>query len=349
MGTESPKSHRSSIPIAVIQGNSERGSESPRSLRDYHRGGTGTLTGGGVDKIFVSTKPSMKNFKRKLDARLGIVLLLCLVTIAVILGIYGVMHESVHDELTTYVNRTHQIAKELKNAMDENYPKENQTNIDKLGRRWMTVEELEDDAELIESTHSTLWCLFWWNILLSVLLSPVVIVVHCGWVEGNGAKIAYRVVIVIGLLFCVAQFLYLIHPIFWGAAKFPSMLDRLFMEAYPKDEYQLADIQSRFACEFHPHETLVKLDLQQPCLPKMKNSLLPTYSAVLLIFIDLFPFLYAIFTYVWSAYLKNSKVFKTARSRVELNNARRVPFPTHNVYSPPERDAKPAIIDVAAM
>ena len=60
------------------------------------------------------------------------------------------MHSSVHDELTVYVNRTHQIASELKNAMDENYPKENQTNVDKHGRVWMTVEELEDYTYLID-------------------------------------------------------------------------------------------------------------------------------------------------------------------------------------------------------
>uniref|UniRef100_A0A8R1DV80 Uncharacterized protein n=1 Tax=Caenorhabditis japonica TaxID=281687 RepID=A0A8R1DV80_CAEJA len=282
----------------------------------------------------------IKKYKQKLDSRLGIVLLLCLITITVILGIYGGMHSSVHDELTTYVNRTHQIASELKNAMDENYPKENQTNVDKHGRVWMTVEELEDYAYLIEKTNSTLWSLFWWNLILSIVLLPIVLAVHLEWIAGNGAKMAYRIVLLIGLLFCIAQFLYLVHPIFWGAVRFPGMLDRLFLEAYPRDQYQINGIQDRFACEFKPHETLVQLDLQQPCIPKMKNSLLPTYSTLLLIFIDIFPFLFGLFIYAWSAWIKNSGVVKTARQRVELNNSRRVQFPTQNVYTPPSRNTK---------
>ncbi|EGT52759.1 hypothetical protein CAEBREN_12267 [Caenorhabditis brenneri] len=282
----------------------------------------------------------MKKYKQKLDGRLGIVLLMCLITMFVILGIYGTMHSSVHDELTVYVNRTHQIASELKNAMDENYPKENQTNIDKHGRVWMTVEELEDYAYLIDKTNSTIWNLFFWNLILSLFLLPIVVAVHMEWIAGNGAKMAYRIVLLIGLLFCIAQFLYLVHPIFWGAVRFPGMLDRLFLEAYPRDQYQIDSIQHRFACEFKPHDTLVQLDLQQPCIPKMKNSLLPTYSTLLLIFIDLFPFMFGAFIYAWSAWIKNSQVVRTARQRVELNNSRRVQFPTQNVYTPPDRNTK---------
>ncbi|CAB3405600.1 unnamed protein product [Caenorhabditis bovis] len=325
--------------LTYLSDSSEKGSESPRSLREYHHGGSGTLTGGGA-QVVIRPKPDLKKYKRKLDSRLGIVLLLCLVTITVILAIYGAMHSTVHDELTTYVNRTHQIASELKNAMDENYPKENQTNIDKHGRVWMTVEELEGYAYLISKTHSTLWGLFWWNLFLSLLLLPVVLAIHLEWIQGNGAKIAYRVVLAIGLLFCIAQFLYLVHPIFWGSVKFPRMLDRLFLEAYPRDEYQINGIQDRFACEFKPHATLVQLDLQTPCVPKMKNSLLPTYSTCLLIFIDLFPFFFGFFVFAWTTWFKNSKYIKEARTRVQINNSRRVPFPTQNFYTPPDRHNK---------
>lgn len=77
--------------------------------------------------------------------------------------------------------------------MDENYPKENQTNIDKHGRVWMTVEELEDYAYLIEKTNSTLWNLFFWNLILSIFLLPIVLAIHLEWISGNGAKMAYRV------------------------------------------------------------------------------------------------------------------------------------------------------------
>ncbi|PIO55106.1 hypothetical protein TELCIR_23511 [Teladorsagia circumcincta] len=77
----------------------------------------------------------------------------------------------------------------------------------------------------------------------------------------------------------------------------------------------------------------------------MKNSLFPTYTVLLLIFIDILPFLYAIFLYAWDAWIKNSKMFRNARKRVELNNARRVPFPKHNEYEPPERHA-PKLVEV---
>lgn len=138
------------------------------------------------------------------------------------------------------------------------------------------------------------------------------------------------------------------------------MVDRLFVEASPRDEYQLQSIQDDFVCTFTPHETLVQFDLQviyfililirkqTPCLPKIKNSLFPTYSVILLIILDLFPFAFAVFIYAWDACLKNHKVFKTARTRIELNNSRRysllwvlpilnfrVPFPKTNTYVPP--------------
>uniref|UniRef100_A0A1I7WVB3 Caveolin n=1 Tax=Heterorhabditis bacteriophora TaxID=37862 RepID=A0A1I7WVB3_HETBA len=172
------------------------------------------------------------------------------------------MHKGVHDELTTYVNRTHQIAKELKNAMDENYPVDNKNNTDKHGRQWMTVEELDEYATLIRETNSTVWCLFCWNIALALLLLPVLIVIHCNIVDGNLAKLIYRAILVACLLLCVAQLLYFIHPVLWGAVKFPAMVDRLFIEAYPRDEYQINEIKDRFACEFDPHHTLVQFDIQ---------------------------------------------------------------------------------------
>ncbi|VDP41834.1 unnamed protein product [Heligmosomoides polygyrus] len=124
-----------------------------------------------------------------------------------------------------------------------------------------------------------------------------------------------------------------------------QMVDRLFLEAYPRDEYQINSIKERFACEFETHEVLVQFDLQQPCIPKMKNSLFPTYTVLMLLFIDILPFLYAIFTYAWDAWIKNSKLFRNARKRVELNNSRRVPFPKHNEYEPPSKYA-PKLVEV---
>ncbi|VDM58380.1 unnamed protein product [Angiostrongylus costaricensis] len=237
------------------------GSESPRSMRDSHK----------VRLIFLlDWFQSIKRYKSKLDQRLGLCIFSCLTTIACILAIYGVMHKSVNDELVIYVNRTHQIAKELKHAMDENYPSNNESSIDQNGRRWMTVEELEYDAKLIRETNATIWNLFWWDFVLALLLAPVLLLVHCDVVEGNLAKLLYRGIVGALLLFCVAQLLYLIHPVLWGAALFPSMVDRLFLYGYPRDEYQINSLQERFACEFRPHKVLVQFDLQS-ALPEAEQ------------------------------------------------------------------------------
>ncbi|KAK5968486.1 hypothetical protein GCK32_014717 [Trichostrongylus colubriformis] len=289
-GSGTPSSAGSRDHIAVIKMESP-GSESPRSARDVHRG-SGNLRGGGLQKVYVSSKP------------------------------------------------------ELEHAMHDSYPRDNLSiNADSNGKRWMTAEELEYDAELLRQTNSTIWMLFWWNVILAAILLPILALVHCDVVEGNLPKLIYRGILVGCLIFCIAQLLYLIHPLLWGAARFPGMVDRLFLEAYPRDEYHINHLKERFACEFETHEILVHFDLQQPCIPKMKNSLFPTYTVLLLIFIDILPFLYAIFIYAWDAWIKNSKMFRNARKRVELNNSRRVPFPKHNNYEPPERHT-PKLVQV---
>ncbi|PIC49820.1 hypothetical protein B9Z55_008299 [Caenorhabditis nigoni] len=54
---DSPKSDRSSQAVIDAKSDSsEKGSESPRSLRDYHRGGSGSLTGGGAI-VLANNKP----------------------------------------------------------------------------------------------------------------------------------------------------------------------------------------------------------------------------------------------------------------------------------------------------
>ncbi|PIC49822.1 hypothetical protein B9Z55_008299 [Caenorhabditis nigoni] len=60
---DSPKSDRSSqavidakYTLTYLSDSSEKGSESPRSLRDYHRGGSGSLTGGGAI-VLANNKP----------------------------------------------------------------------------------------------------------------------------------------------------------------------------------------------------------------------------------------------------------------------------------------------------
>uniref|UniRef100_A0A158P8B7 Innexin n=1 Tax=Angiostrongylus cantonensis TaxID=6313 RepID=A0A158P8B7_ANGCA len=272
-----------------------------------------------VSKLWVKLKflfdwfQSIKRYKSKLDQRLGLCIFACLTTIACILAIYGVMHKSVNDELVMYVNRTHQIAKELKHAMDENYPTDNRSTIDQNGRRWMNVEELEYDAKLI---REVLFC-FCVHVFLAFFFMCSI---GLRWIAE----------------YCNLDLEYDIEF---------QMVDRLFLYGYPRDEYQISSLQERFACEFRPHEVLVQFDLQQPCIPKIKNSLFPTYTVLLLIFIDILPFLFAFFIYAWDAWIKNSKLFRNARQRIELNNSRRVPFPKQNNYEPPPKYA-PKLVEL---
>ncbi|CAJ0570115.1 unnamed protein product, partial [Mesorhabditis spiculigera] len=312
------------------------GSESPRSIRSYHKGSSGTLTGGGI-KANYSKQVDMKQYKAKIDKRLGHCLLACIVTIATVLCVYGLIHQSVHTELTTYVNRTHQIANEMKTVMLDDYGKlDNKTLAAMEGHNWMEVEELEHDAYLLDQTHSKIWWLFFGNVVVAILLTPVLFLVHCGFVEGNGFKLVYRIVLLACLIWLFAQFFYLIHPILFGAARFPGMVDRLFVTGYPRDEYQLNDIKDAFSCEWVPDPVLVRFDLQLECLPRIKNSLFPAYVAILLLVLDVFPFIFAIFMYAWSACIKDHKHVNTLRQRVNVNNQRRVHLPRHQEnYVPP--------------
>jgi hypothetical protein len=55
----------------------------------------------------------------------------------------------------------------------------------------------------------------------------------------------------------------------------------------------------------------------------MKDYILPTYTVVLLIFIDIFPFIFIVFTYFWDAKIKDWGPIRKARHRVELNLQKR--------------------------
>ncbi|GMT16815.1 hypothetical protein PFISCL1PPCAC_8112, partial [Pristionchus fissidentatus] len=333
----------------------EEGSESPRSIRSYHKGGSGTLTGGGVQKIYSgSNAPNLKEYKRKLDSRLGQCILLCLITLATLLCLYGFIHGAVHEPLYTYVNRTHQIVHELENAVEENFggvrvQNETLEREKHSGKKWLTSEELMDYSQLLTKTRSTIWHLFGFNLVLAFILAVVLFLIHFADAEGTYVKFLYRGVLVVCLIFHVAQFLFLLHPCLVGAFTFPSMVDRLFVEAYPRDEYQIRGIEESFSCQFNPNPYHVEFNLASPCLLKMKNSTLPAYGVILMMLITLVPFAFAAFTYAWSACIKDKKHVVTARRRVELNNKRRVPIPNHppeySMSSPPQtRRANPEFV-----
>ncbi|VDK34735.1 unnamed protein product [Anisakis simplex] len=51
----------------------------------------------------------MKSYRNKLDNRLGACIIGCLLTIATVLTIYGLFHETVNDHLVEYITGTKQI------------------------------------------------------------------------------------------------------------------------------------------------------------------------------------------------------------------------------------------------
>ncbi len=57
----------------------------------------------------ISTQSVFERMKTKLDHRLGYCIILCLLTIATILFIYGLFYSSVYEELIVYINGTMEI------------------------------------------------------------------------------------------------------------------------------------------------------------------------------------------------------------------------------------------------
>ena len=126
------------------------------------------------------------------------------------------------------------------------------------------------------------------------------------------------------MLFLIVQLLYLISPILTCSSTFPEYIDRLFAkETTPKTDRGIQELQDMFSCDFETHQILVDRGLQDPCIPKIKDSLFPYYATVLLIVLDILPFIFAFFTYAWDAWIKDCTTIREARMRVELNNQRR--------------------------
>ena len=225
------------------------------------------------------SRQDIKNYKKKLDSRLGQVILLVLVTMATLLCLYGLIHSGAHEPVYTYVNRTHQIVHELETAVQENFggvkrkcqnnlylnttlferelcrnvtvPNETSasTTENTTGKKWLTSEELADYSSILTKvfivtlvlaslcsypyeiatseyalqTKSTIWGLFTANLVLAALLLPILLIITLGIAEGNYVKLAYRVVLLVCVLFLIAQFLYLIYPLLTGALSFPSV------------------------------------------------------------------------------------------------------------------------------
>ncbi|MFH4981097.1 hypothetical protein AB6A40_007806 [Gnathostoma spinigerum] len=72
-----------------------------RTIQPYHYG-NGNLKGGGVIKVF-NDAPDMKQYRSKLDHRLGYCICFCLFTMLTILFIYGLFYHPVNDAVSEYL------------------------------------------------------------------------------------------------------------------------------------------------------------------------------------------------------------------------------------------------------
>uniref|UniRef100_A0A1I7YLA9 G_PROTEIN_RECEP_F1_2 domain-containing protein n=1 Tax=Steinernema glaseri TaxID=37863 RepID=A0A1I7YLA9_9BILA len=317
------------------------------------RWGNGTLRGGGIQKIY-GGGPSMKAYKKKVDYRLGYCLILCLTTIATVLCIYGLFFLSGYQELTKYVNGTIDYLKDVEalSTTTESMPSTmsalteldsvQSTEVENDGNEtvstetttlptttttvdpnMLTIPELNGIYASLNASYITVWNLCALNIIILILLIPFTCYFHQRSPTNKNAKIVYRVALFISLLFLLAQFIFLISPLLVSAFSFPGVVDRLFVTGKPQDPLLLSKLEDSYACNFDFHEVLVQYRLQEPCIPKIKNSLFPAYTVFMLIVIDLLPFAFLAYTYAWDACIKDAGIVREARYRVEVNNQRR--------------------------
>ncbi|MCP9263911.1 hypothetical protein DINM_007271 [Dirofilaria immitis] len=187
----------------------------------------------------------------------------------------------------------------------------------------LTATELDKYHDMLYSSHIALWNLITVNIIFAILLAPFTFMFHTQDNKNHFYKIFHRIILFLALFFMAAQIFVLVNPLLYSSFMYPTIVDRLFVEKLPRDQRFIKQVEFQFACQFDYIIQLVELNLQKACIPRIKNLLLLPYAIVLLIVIDLLPFVFIFFTYAWDKWLKDSIICKTARKRIELNNQRR--------------------------
>lgn len=209
-----------------------------------------------------------------------------------------------------------------------------------LRHRADQLEELDGFKEKFHATTVTLWCLVALNVFGLLALAFGVFVLYKKGKSpvgmrrsGKMAKLCRTLYIALLLLTCLlmsVQLFLLLFSLLPNSVAFPTIVDRLF-DAYLLEEVPpesraeiLAPIEEEFACKLEvEHELLEKMGLQQKCVPKIKDRLLPSYIVVFLVAIAICPFLFAIFTILWATTIKNCGAVETARKRIEVSQSDR--------------------------
>uniref|UniRef100_A0A1I7SCY7 RING-type domain-containing protein n=2 Tax=Bursaphelenchus xylophilus TaxID=6326 RepID=A0A1I7SCY7_BURXY len=208
------------------------------------------------------------------------------------------------------------------NATDEddgNFTNPTETFILPFDPRNLTEKELQEFSDDIQHQHIVLWMLAALNLIILILFAPFAYLFHQVYHDKSSFKVLYRVLLIVVLVFLLFEIYFLIEPLLRTAYNMPQQVDRVLLEGTPRPKAELADLEEAFACDFDYHPILVEFNKQDPCVPKIKNWLIPAMCVILMIVICLVPFIFLIFTYAWNACIKDAPVVKNARDTVKQN------------------------------
>uniref|UniRef100_A0AC34G133 Transmembrane protein n=1 Tax=Panagrolaimus sp. ES5 TaxID=591445 RepID=A0AC34G133_9BILA len=255
--------------------------------------GSGTLRGGGVKRIY-GNMASLKQYKNKIDYRLPLVSIICLVSISSILFLYGLYQLKGHDTLVEYVKNTRDI---VRFVTDPRNKRDTAEFVEPLATPGDDdpAEDIQKDVEAAKATETA-----------TMAKSEV---------EEDTTKIIPGIIVVENNFTSTSLAMTSTTPP-TTTTTFLATTTILIVEAtttpFGPEWLTLDELDDM-------HHRLTK----DPCVPKIKDSLFPAYATVFLILLDILPFIFAFFTYIWDAYLKDCTHVREARMRVELNNQRR--------------------------
>ncbi|CAD5209518.1 unnamed protein product [Bursaphelenchus okinawaensis] len=201
----------------------------------------------------------------------------------------------------------------------DNVTHEPETFILPYDPRNLTEEELLAFADDIQHQHIVLWMLAALNLIVLILFAPFAFLFHKAYYNKSSFKVLYRVLLVVVLIFLLFEVYFLIEPLLRTAYNMPAQVDRVLLEGTPRPKSGLEDLEEAFACDFDYHPILVEFNKQDPCVPKIKNWLIPVMCVILMIVICLVPFFFLVFTWAWNACIKDAPGVKNARETVKHN------------------------------
>nr|CAD2183726.1 unnamed protein product [Meloidogyne enterolobii] len=319
-----------------------------RQLSPTHSG-SGGLRGGGIRPRLSIRDETLVNFGKKLESRIGPISFFCLITIATVLIINTIYHESANGTLVELIEGILKEILELQKLSNGTLSTEGNESISKetslttkstadslrpiVLRRTEQISELNLYKERFHETDQKI-ILIILICILGILLSIAGIIIcrrRGGIQASKSSRIAYGMILAVICLLLIIQLFMFIITLLPNAFAFHSLVDKLLdfylTSEVPEDKRKaLSDpIENNFGCKLKvEHQLLEQMGIQEPCAPKIKDRLLAPYIVLFLILIALSPFLYIIFIIIWLKKLKNVKPILNARQKVAASNEARM-------------------------